>query len=462
MTTAGILSSKPQANATGPSVIRWRLAMASGLFVTSVITSVMLGTVDAQEAEGIRGALQWMTSPWGWSFRVSVLWWVGGLAAVGLLTTGLAVFGWGGRLVWRPLLSVSAALLALGAWYLVGMWLMGNKEFLRGPWYVSALAGGGLAGIVLFASLPIPAVLTRMRASCAPGGVILSSDFVARSVLWGLILAAIVLSGVRIGGRPAAAGELALFRQLSFAQMTGEGAQRKLLPTGGKAILSLGQVPTLGSPDAPHVIYHFFDYTDLWSQACHAALRDARERYGDQIVILPLVWPLDSELNPHVPVDVAQQHPGAGEYARLALAVWLADSSQFEVFHDYLLTPRGDNLLGLTPSTISMPSLKEARAKAVELVGAAALEHALADRRIDQQIRLHVAARKRELGPKSEHNIAPKTSWLRRAEHGGYEAEGVLGPMSSVQLFESLEGWLHVEPRHTQVERDDTVMELLN
>lgn len=463
MTTAGIASTKPHVHANTAAVIRWRLLMAATLLITSLIIAATLSGVASDEADTVRGAAEWMTSPWGWSFRVSVLLWVAGLTAVGAAAACFAAMGRGGRGAWGVLLSCAVALLGLGMWYIAGLGLTGNREFLRGPWYVLALSGGGLAAVVLLASLPVPAVLGRMRAACAPGGVILQTEFVGRSVLWGLVLAAVVLGGVRVGGRPAAGDELALMRHLNIAQMTGEGAHRKLLPIGGKAILSLDQVPTLGSPDAPHVIYHFFDYTDLWSQACHAALRDARESYGDQIVVLPLVWPLDSTLNPNVPPDVAAQHPGAGEYARLALAVWMADPTQFETFHDYLLTPHGDDLLGLTPSRISMPSLEEARARAVEMVGGKEIERALADHRITRQIRLHVAARKRELGPEPEHNFAPMTSWLRVREHEGtYEGKGVLGPMSSVQLFESLEGWLHVEPRHTQVEQDDTVMELLN
>lgn len=258
---------------------------------------------------------------------------------------------------------------------------------------------------------------------------------------------------------------MALFAQLNRTQMLHgrEGGARVLLPTGGRTILRLDGVPTLGSPEAPYVMYHFFDYTDPFSRACHVALRDARRRYGDQIVVLALPWPLDATLNPHVPATVAAKHPGAGDYARLAYAVWRADRQQFEQFHDYLLAPPDTDQAGLTEFRGSLPSLEEARITAGKMVGAEVLQQALADPLLDVQIRICIDARPSEEDLAPSIRYAPATTWLRyREDDGVYEGQGVVGTMSSAWLFEAIESYWGIKPLHANVSRDDPIMQLLD
>lgn len=467
MTTFGTISLDPATNTARLSAIRWRLVLACALMLTSFMLAALLSRVPvpADDSEGIRGTVQWMVTRWGWWFGVPILWWIAGLSAVGAVAAGLATLGRGGWPAWAAMLSSGVSLLGVGIWYILGVAWLGNAEFLRGPWYLAALAGGSVAAILLLASVPIPHVLARLGVPCAPGGVTLSRKVVINSAAGGLVLLAIVLAGPVLGTLPDDAAMLALKAKLRRTQMLHglKGGNRVLLPFGGRSVLYLDQVPALGSLDAPHVICHYFDYTDPQSQASYTALRDARERYGDQIVVLALAWPLDSTLNPHVPAEVAAKHPGAGDYARLAYAVWKAAPQQFEAFHDFLLTPRYAEQSGLTPLQVSIPSLEEARTVAEEMVGAEALERALADPYLDEQIRYIIEARDPMQGPKPDDAFYPKTEWMRyREEDGTYESRGLIGTLSSGWFFESLENFVGVEPLQTQVGEDDSIMDILN
>lgn len=463
MATLGIFTLKSPVNAA-TGTLRGRLGLVCVLMLISAVAAISLARIPVEQSHNVRGAVQWMSSPWAWWFGSPVLWWVAGFAAVGVIAACGAIIGRGGRGVWGVLFSSSISLIGIGVWYICGVALMSNRAFLRGPWYVTALAGGSLAAIVLLASVPTRRVLDRLNVVCAPGGVILSNRFVVGSAAVGMAMTMIVIAGVWLGLPSRAVVELGLYETLRHTQMSSAvGGSRLLLPTGGQEILRLDRVPTLGPPDARHVIYHFFDYTDPMSQACHVALREARKRYGSQIVVLTLVWPLDAAINPHVSPEVAAEHPGAGEYARIALAVWQADSSQFEAFHDYLLASHHSDKIGLMRSQISMPSLQEARATASAMVGSERLEHALADPLIDAQILLHIKSRSPQIGPNTRDNFAPLTNVLRYRESDAvYEGKGAIGPISSAWLFEVLEHFLGIEPLHTEVHQDDAIMQLLN
>lgn len=135
-----------QSRTTRASALRWRLALTCGLMVISLMAATMLARVTADQAPEVRGASEWMTSPWAWWFGVPVLWWVVGLTGTGALTTCLAIIGCGGRWTWGVLISLSLSLLGIGLWYMVGVGLISNPEFIRSIWHATALAGGGVGG----------------------------------------------------------------------------------------------------------------------------------------------------------------------------------------------------------------------------------------------------------------------------------------------------------------------------
>ncbi len=133
------------------------------------------------------------------------------------------------------------------------------------------------------------------------------------------------------------------------------------------------QHPILGSPAAEHIVVKLFDYTCGHCREMHGHLLAAREKFGDDFAVLMLPVPLNPDCNQHV-VSRSETHADACQLAALALAVWQADASKFEEFDRWLFEPEHP------------PSGKEARAKAIRLVGEAGLENALGDWRLSQRM----------------------------------------------------------------------------
>ena len=137
--------------------------------------------------------------------------------------------------------------------------------------------------------------------------------------------------------------------------------------------LDINQLPILGSPDADVIAVEMFDYTCHHCRHLHHFMQLARKRYGPQLAVLLLPNPMNSSCNRYVKVDQAP-HREACHYARLALAVWNAKPDKFEEYHEWLMEPADP------------PTVEAARDKAAELIGPEALNAALADKAIKQQI----------------------------------------------------------------------------
>lgn len=134
---------------------------------------------------------------------------------------------------------------------------------------------------------------------------------------------------------------------------------------GGVITLQAGTLPTLGDPAAPHVVALMADHTCPHCRAMHDFIRQARQRYGQQLAIVIIPAPLDRKCNPAI-TETEPANMGACDYAELSLAVWRAEPAKYEEFDHYLFEPQRP------------PSVAEARAKAQAMVGQAALDKALA------------------------------------------------------------------------------------
>ncbi len=121
--------------------------------------------------------------------------------------------------------------------------------------------------------------------------------------------------------------------------------------------------PMLGSPDAKHIFVEMYDYTCKHCRKTQKAMKGAREQLGDKLGVILLPVPLNRNCNPHA---AGNPNANACELAELALSVWKAANNQevFAGYHEWLL--EGEN----------PPSLADARAKAISLVGAPALDGA--------------------------------------------------------------------------------------
>jgi len=142
----------------------------------------------------------------------------------------------------------------------------------------------------------------------------------------------------------------------------------------GKVTLNAKEFPVVGSPDAPHVIVKLFDYTCPHCRRLHGYLKQARERYGDQLAIMMLPVPINPGCNRHVR-ESRPRHAYACVFAQMALAVWRENPQQFPKFHDWLFEPE-------TP-----PEPAAARAYAEQLVGPDALVGLNRDFKIARHIR---------------------------------------------------------------------------
>lgn len=144
---------------------------------------------------------------------------------------------------------------------------------------------------------------------------------------------------------------------------------------GGAFLIPLDEVPMIGSPDAPHLIVSLFDYTCHHCRQLHPLLKQAQQRFGDQLGIISLPMPLATNCNPAI-TRFFRPHALACDYAQLGLAVWRAKRDAFPQFDDWLFTPEQP----VPPA--------EARQYAAQLVGTEKLEAALADEWITRQIHM--------------------------------------------------------------------------
>lgn len=120
----------------------------------------------------------------------------------------------------------------------------------------------------------------------------------------------------------------------------------------GALVLPRWELPSLGSPDALHVLAGFSDYTCTACRAQHSDLKALLKSAPGAYAVVILHTPLDRSCNPHLPSN-APDHPNACALARLALALWTAAPDQFPDFHDFLMTAP----LPLDPGT----AMQEAR-----------------------------------------------------------------------------------------------------
>lgn len=141
----------------------------------------------------------------------------------------------------------------------------------------------------------------------------------------------------------------------------------------GQFLLPLDDVPMIGSPGASNVIVNLFDYNCTHCRMLHPILLGTQWRLSNQLGIVCLPVPMSTNCNPLVPVG-RPSFTNSCDYARLGLAVWRADRRAYPRFQNRLF-------FGERP-----PSVEQAREYAAQLVGGDALQTALTNEWIQQQI----------------------------------------------------------------------------
>ncbi len=279
------------------------------------------------------------------------------------------------RLAWTVLLIQAWLSLGAAGWFI---FLQLRELEAICMWCMSAHTCGSVLALHVLSRAPLA---WRSRTTAAADAAAPDAVEISGKRLRVTALLAVLGLAVLIGGQLGCAPRQHVVAQLGGAgdTDTGPGPQRKVTFLNGRLGLNPHESPTLGDPDAPHVIVDVFDYTCPHCRKLHHQLEKARARYGDQLAIVALVMPLDAQCNPLV-TETEPMHDDACALAQTALAVWRADRSKFAEFHAWMLQ-------GTTA-----PYARDAQARARELVGAAAFEAALADPWVAQQIQRNIKA----------------------------------------------------------------------
>jgi len=155
-------------------------------------------------------------------------------------------------------------------------------------------------------------------------------------------------------------------------------APRMLPVLGGTLQLDLSQVPIWGNPAAANIVVSLFDYTCHHCRDMHFMLASLLARHSNTLAVVSLPMPLDANCNPLMS-QTPPAHQGACDYARLGLAVWLADAGKLHEYDEYIF------------GTERPPGIAEATKKAEQLVGADLLAKMVNDPRVERQIQGDVA-----------------------------------------------------------------------
>jgi uncharacterized membrane protein/protein-disulfide isomerase len=155
---------------------------------------------------------------------------------------------------------------------------------------------------------------------------------------------------------------------------TGPGAERVISLLGGRVFgLKPHDYPILGSPDADHVMVFLFHYTCPFCRGFHGYIEQALDRYQGRVAVILLPIPMDSQCNPSVETT-KPEHVGACDRAKLMLAVWRANPAAFAAFDRWMFESK------------KAQPVEATRRRAIELVGEQALDAALADPWVGEQI----------------------------------------------------------------------------
>jgi hypothetical protein len=114
----------------------------------------------------------------------------------------------------------------------------------------------------------------------------------------------------------------------------------------------------------------------------HFMLDAAVRRYNGKLAFVLCPAPLNTRCNPYIPRDV-DEFKDSCELAKIALAVWVARREAFPAFEQWMFSlESGDFWRPRGPEA--------AKAKAIELVGQAKFDAALADPWIDRYLQTSV------------------------------------------------------------------------
>lgn len=276
-------------------------------------------------------------------------------------------------LPWRFLNAIAITILIMAAWF-VGLQMFALRAFCK--FCMTAHLAGATAAIILLRRQPLPARFSfaPMAAAAAAAILVITAQIITRPP------APVQVSTGNSGGSNTS---LSSPTDNSLALSTGAANPTNIPPAQsaptftileGQVTLDLTKVPVTGRLDAEHKLVKLFDYTCHHCRDLHHLLEPFRQRFSNELAIVSLPVPLDANCNP-VMKSTPRAHQNACDYARLALAVFLAAPERFEQYSNWLFAPPRP------------PELTVAREHAARLVTQEKLTAALTDPRIAQQLK---------------------------------------------------------------------------
>ena len=180
--------------------------------------------------------------------------------------------------------------------------------------------------------------------------------------------------------------------------------------------LDASRLPLLGPANAPHRIGCLFDYTCHHCRQLHGQIRTAIEQFGGQLSCLMIPMPLDANCNAQIK-RTGRDHVDACKYAKICLAVQQSAPGKYDAFDRWLFSDHK-----------TTKPLARVREHAANLVGAAALNKAVASATVQQQLQQNI--RVYELNTKNGGNSSMPQTIIK---------DGVMfGPAPSGAEFQSL------------------------
>lgn len=312
---------------------------------------------------GEGGCSNVMGGAWSEWFHIPVTLLAAGIHGSILLLTLPAVQRSLGR-TGEQLLAAAGVILAGAAVYFLT--ILYGVEHKHCPWCLGLhLAGLTVAGMILLDAL-------RMQRSGQRGVIeaALLTGFMALCLLaagqvWGPKPQTFLITqgGIKPGGdTPPAPVAGSPSRELSFF----DGALK----------YDPASLPIVGNSSAKIVLVEYFDYTCGSCRDLNGDLQELKKKWPGMFAVIVLPAPLNRSCNPWLKQSV-EDHPGACELAKLALAVWRAKPAAFAEFHDFLFS---------LPLPVTLEHIAEAKNRADKLAGAEAMATAMEDAWVSQRL----------------------------------------------------------------------------
>ena len=224
-------------------------------------------------------------------------------------------------LAWRGLTAAAAALIGAALWF-IGLQFFVIHAIC--PFCMAAHTCGLIIGTLLFWQAP-----KGKTPACLAGPA------------WAGWVGAVVLAVAQIIYQPKTydvLGVTAVNGQATNAVLSTTQTNRTITLHDGIFTLSLKDLPVMGSPNAPHVIVHLFDYSCQHCRQLHPILTRVVKELTNQLAIICLPVPLATNCNWLLKRPI-MDHINACDYAYDGLALWRANPGKLHEFDDWIFKP---------------------------------------------------------------------------------------------------------------------------